>query len=158
VARTGSAEDVRHGDGLHELQRATEATTAFAPFNRRMTELTKEIAGRSDVPADVKASFDAFSKEVTAFAPKLAMAGGPGGGGFGGGGRSPSVVVRIGQAKNGMMAGLYPTEQTLRSYAEVKTELPKAIADLNALLTKAAPIGTSLASYKLTLTVPPVLK
>jgi hypothetical protein len=144
---------------LHEMQRrANEAAGAFTPFNRRLGEIAKELGSKADVPAEVKASFDAFNKEATALAPKLAAGGGFGGGGFGGGGRSPSVVVRIGQAKNAMMAGMYPTDQSLRTYAEVKAELPKAIAEFNGLLAKAAPLGASLATYKITLTVPPALR
>ena len=50
---------------MHELQkRATEVSTALRPLNSRMAELAKEIAGRSDVPADVKATFEAFNKDL----------------------------------------------------------------------------------------------
>ncbi len=71
---------------MHELQkRATEVQNALRPLNTRMTELAKEIAGRNDLPADVKATFEAFNKDLTAFAPKFAPAlGGRGGGGGGG--------------------------------------------------------------------------
>ncbi len=50
------------------------------------------------------------------------------------------------------------TEQTLRAYNEAKTQVPKAIAEANALFTKAAPLAGALATYKLTLTVPAPLK
>jgi len=60
---------------MHELQkRATEVQNALRPLNTRMTELAKEIAGRNDLPADVKATFEAFNKDLAAFAPKFAPA------------------------------------------------------------------------------------
>ena len=60
---------------MHELQkRATDVQNALRPLNTRMTELAKEIAGRNDLPADVKATFEAFNKDLAAFAPKFAPA------------------------------------------------------------------------------------
>ena len=58
---------------MHELQkRATEIGNALGPFNRRMGELSKEIAGKTDVPPDVKAMFDDVNKELGDLAPKFA--------------------------------------------------------------------------------------
>ena len=69
---------------MHDLQkRATEVQTALRPLNTRMAELAKEIAGRNDVPADVKATFEAFNKDLAAFAPKFAPAAFGRGGGAG---------------------------------------------------------------------------
>jgi hypothetical protein len=67
---------------IHALQpQINAASAAFGSLTRQMTELSTTIAGRSDVPADVKASFDAFNKDLSALAPKLtAPAGGRGGG------------------------------------------------------------------------------
>jgi hypothetical protein len=195
---------------MHELQRVgTEASSALTPFNTRMTELAKEIAGRSDVPPDVKASFEAVNKELATVVPKFAAGaafgrGGGGGGGAGaagaagaavagpgaagaagvagaagaagaaaggagaaaqagggggrGGGAAPSPIARLGQAKNGLMGGMWPTEQTMKSYADSKTDVPKAVTDLNALFAKAATLSTTLAKYKLTLTAPAPIK
>jgi hypothetical protein len=76
---------------MHEYQRiATDVSTALRPLQTRTTELVKEIAAKTDVPADVKASFDTFNKELTALGPKFAAAAG-GRGGFGGGGGAPGV-------------------------------------------------------------------
>ena len=127
-----------------------------------MTELTKEIADRKDVPADVKASFDSFSKELTAFAPKFAAAAGGrgGGGGAAGGPGAPgaaaqtSVLTRIGQAKNGLMGGMSPTEQVTKAYNDSKAQAPKAFADANALFAKAATLSAALAKYNLKLDAP----
>jgi len=141
---------------LHELQsRGTEAANALAPFNRRMGEIARELADRDDVPADVKASFDAVNKERAALAPRLAVpAGGRRGGGGGRGGADESLLVRLGQAKNVMMGGLWPTDQTMQTYRSVKVELPKAIADLNAVFTRAAALSKALAPYKIALEAP----
>ncbi len=144
---------------LHVIQgRGTEAVNAFRPLNTRITELAKEVAGRNDVPADVKASVDAFQKEMAALAPKLTP---PAGGRFGGGGgaaASPYVLTRLGQAKNGLMAGMPATQQTLDAYADAKVQVPKAIADANALFAKAAALGATLAKYNLTLAAPSPVK
>ena len=124
---------------MHQLQRyATDASTAFAP--------------------DVKASFDAFNKEVIATAAKFpaAAAGGRGGGGAGrgGAGANESVVAKITQAKNGLMGSMWPGDQTMKAYADAKTQVPKAIADLNALFARAATLSATLEKHKLTLTAP----
>ncbi|HWK11583.1 MAG TPA: hypothetical protein VNR64_16105, partial [Vicinamibacterales bacterium] len=58
------------------------------------------------------------------------------------------------QAKNGLMGGMWPTEQTLKSYREAKTDTPKAVADANAIFAKAKTVGADLAKYNLTLTAP----
>ena len=147
----------------HELQRrATELGNTLTPLTRQMTELTATMTSRSDIPADVKSSFDAFNKELTALSAKVvAPAGGRGFGGGGGGGRggaTDNVMTKLGQAKNGLMAGMWPTEQTLRAYNEAKTDVPKAVADVNALLAKANALSGTLVKYNLMLTVPAPLK
>jgi hypothetical protein len=147
---------------MHELQRrATETAGHFGALNRETTTLATTIAGRNDVPADVKTSFEAFHKEVTALAPKLATpAAGRGFGGGGGGGRgaNENVLTKIGLAKNGLMGGMWPTEQTIKNYNEAKTSVPKDIAEGNALFVKAAAMSTTLAKYNLTLTAPAAVK
>lgn len=152
---------------MHELQRTgNEVTAALNPFNTAVTQLAKDIPGRNDIPADVKAQFDAIGKQLTALMPKFAAGGfgrggGGGGGGAAGGGRGatpPSVVARIGQAKNGLMGGMGPTAQTMKAYNDSKTEFPKAVAEVNALFAKAAPVATALAKYNVKLEVPAQIK
>jgi photosystem II stability/assembly factor-like uncharacterized protein len=156
---------------MHELQRrVTAVAAALAPFNTRMTELAKELANRSDIPADVKANFEAVNKALAAVTPKFAAGGGRGGFGAGGqvaggqpgagrgAGTPQSVLARLGQAKNGLMGGMWPTEQTLRAYNESKAEAPKAIEEANALFAKAASLSRALANYNLPLTVPSPVK
>jgi photosystem II stability/assembly factor-like uncharacterized protein len=140
---------------LHELQKPlTEAVGAQQSLSRQMTEIEDAIAKRSDVPADVKSQFESLRKDVTALAPRLTPPQGRGGG------RSdnPSVVSRVGQAKNGLMGGMPVTEQTTRAYTEAKQQVPKAVADLNAIITRAGPVSSALARYNLALTVPASVK
>ena len=56
------------------------------------------------------------------------------------------------------MGGMTPGDQTIRAYTEVKSQTPKAIADLNALIAKGAALSSTLARYNLTLTVPEPVK
>jgi hypothetical protein len=172
---------------MHDLQRrATEVQSALRPLNTRMAELAKEIAGRGDVSADVKATFEAFSKDLAAFAPKFAPAAFGRGGGAGPAAAAaaapaaapaaaqpgqaaaapgppvtaPTVnlLTRIGQAKSGLMATMPVSEQTTKAYTEARAQVPKAIVDANALFARAAALSTALAPYKLTLTAPAPVK
>jgi hypothetical protein len=142
---------------VHDVQkRATEAAAGVASLNRQVTELAQTIADRSDIPADVKASFESVKTDTAAMAPKLALGGGGRGGGGGGGrgGADPSITGKIAQAKNGLMAGMWPTSITMKAYADAKAETPKALADANALFAKAAALSASLAKFNVTLTAP----
>jgi hypothetical protein len=143
---------------IHALQpRLTEATTAHAALTRQLAEATTAVAARSDVPADVKASLEALTKEVAALAPKLAApAGGRGGGG--GRGNTDSLSAKLGQAKQGLTAGMSPADPTVRAYTEVKAQTPRTIADLNAAIAKASTLSTALAKYSVTLTAPAPVK
>jgi len=147
---------------MHELQkRGTETANALTPLNAKVTELSPQVAGNAGIPDDVKSTFSQFSKDLAAAAAKFAQpAGGRGFGGGGGGGRggagNDSVMTQLAQAKNGLMGGMWPTEQTTKAYADAKTKVPKAIGDANALIAKAQSLSTELAKYNVTLTVPPV--
>ncbi|HEY2905817.1 MAG TPA: hypothetical protein VGJ29_07930 [Vicinamibacterales bacterium] len=137
---------------LHALQpRISDVSAAHASLTRQMTELSTKL---NDVPADVKASFDALKTELAGLAPKLAPPPTGRGGGGGRGGAPESLVTKIGQAKNGTMAGMWPGEQTMKAYNDVKAQTPKAIADINAAIAKANALSVSLAKANLTLTVP----
>jgi photosystem II stability/assembly factor-like uncharacterized protein len=147
------------GMEMHELQkRTTDAAASVASLNRQITQLSAEMAGKTDVPADVKAAFESLKTEATAMGTKLPLAGGGGGrGGGGGGGRGggdPTVVGKVAQAKNGMMGGLWPTSITMKAYTDAKTEVPKAISDANALFAKAAAVSATLAKHNLKLEAP----
>ena len=82
---------------MHQLQGlATQVSSAVTPLNTRMGELAKEIASRNDIPADVKAALERFTKKLTAVAPKFAVAGG----GRGGGGRGGAAAATRRRAPN----------------------------------------------------------
>ena len=46
----------------------------------------------------------------------------------------------------------------MRAYNDIKAQAPKAVADLNATIAKAATLSAELAKYNVTLTVPPPVK
>jgi hypothetical protein len=140
---------------IHALQaRVTDAVIA----HRSLAQQVNELAGRSDLPADVKAPVEALKKDLDALAPKLAVPAGGRGGGGGRGGQTESLLAKIGQAKTGLTAGMTPGEQTNTAYAEVKAQGPKAIADLNAAIAKAATVAAALKNHNLTLNVPQPVK
>jgi len=144
---------------IHALQaRLSDATAAHAALTGRLADVTTAIGGRSDVPADVKASVEALTKEVDGLAPKLAAPAGGRGGGGGGRGQNESLPAKLGQAKNGLTAGMSPADPTVRAYTEVKAQTPRAIADINAAIAKASTLSTTLQKYNLTLTVPEPVK
>jgi hypothetical protein len=148
---------------IQELQkRGTETANALAPFNTKVNELTAQVSGDATVPADVKQSFDQFSKDLAEIAAKFAQpaggrgfggGGGAGAGGRGGGG-TESVMAQAAQMKNALMGGMWPTEQTMKAYSDVKVKMPKAMADASALIAKAQALSVQLAKYNITLTVP----
>jgi photosystem II stability/assembly factor-like uncharacterized protein len=143
---------------MHDLQRrAAEAAAGLASLNRQLAQIAQDAGSRSDLPPDVKSAIDSLRSDVTALAAKLPAGGGGGGRGGGGGGRGgpdPSVTGRIGQAKNGMMGGMWPTSMTMKAYTDSKTEAPKALSDANALFAKAATVSTTLTKYNIVLTAP----
>jgi hypothetical protein len=143
---------------MHALQaRVTDASTAHASLTRQLNQLATDIGGRDDIPADVKASFDALRKDVDALAPRLTQPAGRGGGG-GGRGNTESLPAKIGQAKGALMGGMVIGEQTSNLFSEARAQSPKAIGDLNAVIAKASAVRTSLARYNLTLDVPAPIK
>jgi septal ring factor EnvC (AmiA/AmiB activator) len=143
---------------IHALQpHLTEASTAHAALTRQLADATTAVASKTDVPADVKASLEALTKDVAALAARLAApAGGRGGGG--GRGNPDSLTAKLGQAKQGLTAGMSPADPTVRAYTEVKAQTPRSIADLNAAIAKATTLSTALAKYNVTLTVPAPVK
>ena len=157
---------------MHDLQRvANDFSSALTPLNTRMGEIGKEIASRNDIPADVKTAVEGLTKELAAVMPKFAAGGGGRGGGGGGGGGAAaaaatpgqppppvSVAARITQAKNGLMGGMWPTSMTTKAYDDAKAMAPKAMAEANAVIAKAAALGATLAKYKVTLSAPEPVK
>ncbi len=139
---------------MHELQkRGTGIAASIAGLTRQAGEIAAALPNRADVPADVKASFDAFNKELAALAPKFAAPAG-GRGGRGGGPQTDNPVARAAQAKTGLMGGLPATEQTTKAYTDAKMLMPKVVADATTLFARAATLSPTLAKYSLTITAP----
>jgi hypothetical protein len=140
---------------LHALQRrANDVLATFVPMQRQMSEVMKQVAARSELPADVKTQAEAFDKEVTAMATKLVPAGGGRGGrGGGGGAGEPSPIARAAQAKNALMGGMWPTQATMTAYTDAKSAVPAVISEANALLARARTLSAALGKHGITLTV-----
>jgi hypothetical protein len=142
---------------LHDLQRrTTDVNTALTALNRQMPDISKTLASRSDLPPDVKTSFGAVEKGLVAlttkFAPPTTGRFGGGGGGRGAAGDNP--ITRLALAKNGLMGGMPVTAQTHDAYKRSKTDVPKAIEEANAFLSRAQMLSSVLAKHNITLTVP----
>lgn len=155
---------------LHDMhRRGTQMTNALNPFYTQMTDIAGKIGGMANVPAPVKAQFEALNKEFDAVRVKFGVpppppqgggrGGGGGGFGGGGGGSSADVVNRAGNLK-AAIAGIWemPSDSLVKQYNDVKIALPKAIADANAMLVKAMPVSQALKKYDLALTVPSPVK
>ena len=142
---------------VHALQPAiNDASAAFGSLTRQMNELSTTMRGRTDVPAAVQTSFDAFNKELAGLAPRLTAPQGRGGGGRGG--ATESLVAKANQAKNALMGGMTVGEQTMRAYTETRAQTPLTIADLNSVIAKGTTLSAALAPFNLTLNVPQPVK
>ena len=121
-----------------------------------------------NVPADVKAQFDAFSKEFATIRGKFGVAApgaaaaafGGGGGGGRGGGPPPNpadLAAAVGQGEVGDILTFHdvPSDTLVKRAADVRVSLPKALAEANAfLVTKAMPLSQTLKKHDLALTGP----
>jgi photosystem II stability/assembly factor-like uncharacterized protein len=158
VALTDAERRRMHGMAmeLHTLQgRTAEITSALADVNRQMPSVSKAIEGRSDLPAAVKASFEAVQKQLETFASRFAApAGGREAGGGGRSGAPESLPVRLAAAKNGLMGGMPVTSQTADAYKRSKADVPGAIAEARAFLATLQTLSATLARHDITLTVP----
>lgn len=144
---------------MHELQkRGTEISATVQTLQREAAAIASAMGSRTDVPADVKTSFEAFNKELTALAPKFVVPQGGRGGGRGAAPTGDQPMTRAAQAKNGLMATMPITEGTTRAYADARAQMPKAVTEASALFAKAATLSTTLAKYNLTLTAPAPIK
>jgi len=141
---------------MHDLQgRAAEITNALTAIDRQIPEVSETVSSRSDLPADVKTSFEAVEKVLATLTTRFAApAGGRGfGAGDGRGGAQDSLNSRLASVKNGLMGGMPPTAQTQDAYKRAKAEVPKAIAEAQAFLLKMQTLSASLAGHNITLTV-----
>jgi photosystem II stability/assembly factor-like uncharacterized protein len=158
---------------LHEAQRRAQKTanalsalaTQFSAAATKMKDTTVRV------PADVKAKFDALSKELDSARVKFGVGpvvaagrgAGAGAGAGGGGGRGGSdqanVLGRVTTAKNNILAIFEsPRASVVKQANEAKAALPKAIAEANTVLAKAAAMSATLKPFGVTLTVPATAK
>src|SRR5262249_7153986 len=63
--------------------RVNDATAAHASLTRQVNEIAPTLTSKTDIPADVKASFDALKNDLSTLAPRLAAPAGRGGFGRG---------------------------------------------------------------------------
>ncbi len=153
---------------LHQLQgRGVGVANALMPLYTQMTELAGKIAGMATVPDAVKTQFAAVRKEFDAVRVKFGVpppqgGGGGGRGGFGGGapaGAPENLLGRTGTIKGQIMAFYdMPSDALMRQYTDVRVTLPRAIAEMNAFLTRANSLSQALAKSGVTLTVPAPVK
>lgn len=168
-----AGEHEKYNSALDELQalqaRGVKTATALNALYPQMADVAKKVAEGSNVPANVKTQFETLNKDFDAVrkkfgvplpAPGAAGGRGGGGGGRGGAGANPeNVLGRTTALRNGIMGIWEPPSGALsRQVNEVKLELPKAITDANAVLSRATTVSNTLKKYDITLTVPPAPK
>jgi len=139
---------------MHELQgRVADTLRKLSPVSAQVANLAKELADRKDVPADVKAQFDAFKKDIDAVMAKFIAPPVPGGGAFNAAVQQ-TLTARVNTAKGGLMGGMMPAENTMKAYADAKTTGPQVMAEANAVLARVKALGDVLAKHNLKLDVP----
>jgi hypothetical protein len=154
---------------LHTLQRRGVAiAVALNGLYPQMTEIAKKLADSGAVvPAKTKTQFDSLNKDFESLrkrfgVPLPAPAAGRGGGGGGRGAPPPdpeNVLARTATLKNQLTSVWEtPSAAMVGQYTEAKADMPKAIADANAWLTRAAAVSQALKKSDITLTVPPPVK
>ena len=90
---------------MHELQkRGAEISTSVQALQGEASTIATALGSRTDIPAEIKASFESFNKDLTALAPKFAAPAGGRGGGRGAAATGDQPIARAAQAKNGLMA------------------------------------------------------
>jgi hypothetical protein len=122
---------------LHTLQgnvnRAADALTQAA---EQFGQVRTALSANKDAPAGLKAAMDSLSADLDSL--RRRVSGLPGGGGGGGGfGGPPNLRTRIGQLKGAIMGSTsLPTEVQMRELTAVRPLAPKAVEEVNALLSR----------------------
>lgn len=147
--------------------RAVKVASALNTLHPQMADVAKKVADNANVPAAVKAQFDAFNKQYEAARKKFGVplpvpaAGGRGGGGGRGGAAADpeNVLARATNLRN-QIAGIWetPSASLTRQAGDVKLDLPKAITEGNAVLTRAEAMSQALKKYDITLNAPSPIK
>jgi hypothetical protein len=161
---------------LHDMQRrGTQTQTQLSALNTQMQEAASKVQVAPDIPAAVRAQFDALQKQFdavrvkfgvgasadTTAAPAAAGRGGRGGGGrgggrggAGGGGNDANLLDRTSTVKTAI-GGIWevPSDALMKRYTDVKTALPAAIADANAVIARATAMVPTLKRYGIELNI-----
>jgi hypothetical protein len=146
----------------HEMQRQSVAMTSA--LQSLYTQLNAAKSKIDAGPADVKAASAAFMKDFDAVRVKFGVpqpAPGAGGGGRGGGAPldPANVAGRVAAAKSSLLAfAETPSGSVMAQYTDVKSALPKAMAEGNAVIAKASALATTLKKVDVTLNVPASIK
>jgi hypothetical protein len=128
-----------------------------------MAEVAKKVADNGSIPANVKAQWEALSKDYESVRKKFgvplnaAPAGGRGGGGGRGGAAADpdNVLAKTSSLRTAVM-GIWesPSAALMRQYSEAKVDLPAAITAANAVIARASAMSQTLKKYDITLTAP----
>jgi photosystem II stability/assembly factor-like uncharacterized protein len=121
---------------LHTLQgtvnRAADALTQAA---EQFGQVRTALRNNQDTPEALKSAMDSLSADLDSLRRRVSgLPGAGGGGGFGG---PPNLRNRIGQLKGAIMGSTsLPTEVQMRELAAVRPLAPKAVEEVNALLSR----------------------
>jgi hypothetical protein len=156
---------------LHRLHgRGVDIAIALTPLHTQITELAGKIGGMANVPEATKTQFIGVQKEFDAVRVKFGVplappdAGGRGGRGGGGRGGGPAVnpaniLARTATVKTRVMSFYdVPSDAMMAQVADIRATFPKAVAEVNAFLTKASALSQALEKAGVTLKVPAAIK
>jgi hypothetical protein len=148
---------------LHDAQRrGNEVQASLNTLHPQMIDIAGRIGGMANVPATVKSQFEALNREYEAVRVKFGVPSGPaaaagrgGGGGGRGGGAPDNALARVGAAKNAIMSIWEPpSDAASRQASSARAALSAAIAEANAMLTRARAVSAALRPHNVTLNVP----
>jgi photosystem II stability/assembly factor-like uncharacterized protein len=162
---------------LHDMQRrATQVEAQLGALSSQLQAAGSKLALAPDVPMSLKAQFEALRNDFDAVRVKFGVgasgdttavggaggrgiggrgAGGRGGRGGGGGGDGANVLARVAAVKTAI-GGIWelPSDAMMKRYTDVKTELPSAIAEANAVVGKANALAPTLKRYGIEINIP----
>jgi photosystem II stability/assembly factor-like uncharacterized protein len=159
-----SAQRARYNEivtGLHELQRrGTASAVALTSLYQQVAAVANRVKESSSVPANVKQEFERLQSALDSVRVKfgvplggLAAAGR--GGGRGGAGDPRNVLARVAALKGQIMAiWEMPSDAVMRQVSAVQGELPRAIAEANAVLARARTVARGLTGHGIQINVP----
>jgi hypothetical protein len=148
---------------LHELQRrGVAAAVALNALYPQMADVSKKLAENSGVSSGTKAQFEALSKQLDSVRKKFGVPLPTAPAGRGGRGNTPdpeNVLARTTALKTQLMnVWEAPSASMIREYNAAKIDLPKAVSEANAIVTRAASVSQALKANGIVLTVPPPVK